>query len=134
MNAANGQAKWSYMLGIDSSITMKKIFYAFVACIIAAATSCTKDSNTPSTDGIYFPQVRTIVQQNCVSCHYQGGQGMPVILTSDSDIVNSAAAIKSATIDPATLFNKRMPLEGELSDTDKTVIQNWFDKGGKETD
>ena len=59
---------------------------------------------------------------------------MPVILTSDTDIVNNAAAIKSATIDPVSWTNKRMPLDGELSDADKAIIANWYEKGGTEND
>ena len=59
---------------------------------------------------------------------------MPVILTSDSDIVLHAAGIKAATCDTPTWLNKRMPPEGDLSDADKAIITNWFEKGGTATD
>ncbi|MBK9732038.1 MAG: hypothetical protein IPO83_12270 [Chitinophagaceae bacterium] len=108
---------------------MKKLAGSLFIMLILS--SCKKESTNPADNGPYFSQVKTIVDQHCVSCHYQGGQGMPVILTEDSDIVNNAANIKSATIDTPSWFNKRMPPDGELSDADKTTIQNWFDNGGQ---
>lgn len=82
-------------------------------------------------DELYFSNVRIIVNQHCIRCHFQGGQGMPVILTSDTDIVNQAEGIKSAVIDPATWLNKRMPPDGELTESEKACIQNWYDAGGQ---
>ena len=96
-------------------------------------TSCNKTDVVPQKT-VYFPQVRTIIQQNCISCHYQGGQGMPIILTADSDIVNYAASIKAATCDSPTFYIKRMPLDGELSDADKATITKWFEMGGTASD
>lgn len=116
----------------SSTIALKRSALTLLVLSIIAMFSCKKEPGT--TEEFYFVQVKSIVQQHCVTCHHQGGQGMPVILAEDSDIVNNAANIKSATIDPVTLFNKRMPPDGELSDADKMVIQNWFDKGGQITD
>src|SRR5262245_46915689 len=104
---------------------MKKLFSFFMILLMTVAISCNKDSGTAGTGEIYFPMVKTIIQQNCTGCHYLGGAGMPVVLTNDSDIVKNAAAIKSATIDSVTFLNKRMPLDGELSDADKAIIQSW---------
>ena len=112
---------------------MKKSAVLFFAIGIIALTSCRK-TDVVQQPTSYFPQVKMIVQKNCISCHYQGGQGMPVILTSDSDIVNRAASIKAATCDTPTFYNKRMPLDGELSDADKATITNWFEKGGTASD
>lgn len=103
----------------------------FIVIGMFAILSCKKDIVTPST--LYFPQVKTIIQNNCISCHYQGGQGMPIILTADSDILNRAASIKAATCDLPTPSNKRMPLGGELSDADKATITNWLEKGGTDS-
>src|SRR4029079_11409788 len=99
---------------------MKKLMTLILIIGVCAIIACHKSDVTPST--LYFPQVKTIIQNNCISCHYQGGQGMPIILTTDSDIVNRAASIKAATCDIPTLFNKRMPLDGELSEADKAII------------
>ena len=116
---------------ITNISTKKLMILSFVSGIIAIS-SCNKTDVVKS--DLYFPRVKTIIQQNCISCHYQGGQGMPVILTEDSDIVNYAASIKAATCDTPTFFNKRMPFGGELSDADKATITNWFEKGGTATD
>ena len=113
-------------------MAVKRSVLTILVLSIIAIFSCKKEPGT--TEEVYFVQVKSIVQQHCVTCHQQGGQGMPVILSEDSDIVNNAANIKSATIDAVTWFNKRMPPDGELTEADKTVIQNWFDKGGKITD
>ena len=96
--------------------------------------ACCKKTDviTPS---VYFPEVKTIIQQNCISCHfYPEGQGLPIVLTEDSDIVNYAAAIKAATCDPSSPQNKHMPLGGDLSDEDKITITNWFANGGTASD
>ena len=107
---------------------MKKGMILFFVTGTIAVISCNKNDVVKSE--AYFPQVKAIIQQNCVSCHYQGGQGMPVILTEDSDIVNHAALIKAATCDTPTFYNPRMPLGGELSDADEATITNWFESGG----
>jgi uncharacterized membrane protein len=111
---------------------MKNIAIVLFSFAIIAVISCNKTDVVPT--GNYFPQVKTIIQQNCISCHSQGGQGMPVILTADSDIVNYAASIKAATCDTPTFYNQRMPLGSELSDADKATITNWFEKGGTASD
>ena len=112
---------------------MNKLSVLVFIAVIVSMTSCKKDEVVPQ-QTIYFPQVRTIIQKNCISCHYQGGQGMPVILTADSDIISYSASIKAATCDTPTYINKRMPLDGELSDEDKEVIISWFEKGGTDSD
>ena len=112
---------------------------AATVCYTLACTvilySCSHDAAPPPQDnGPYFPKVKQIIVDNCLTCHSPGGQGMPVILTIDDNIVALAASIKSATIDPVSPRNKRMPQGGELSDADKAIIQKWYDKGGKATD
>ena len=108
-----------------------------ICCAFACTAiffSCKHDVTTPQDDGSYFPKVKQIIAANCLTCHSPGGQGMPVTLTTDDNIVALAASIKAATIDPASPRNKRMPQGGELSDADKAIIQKWYDKGGKATD
>jgi uncharacterized membrane protein len=94
--------------------------------------SCSNKSVPTPT--IYFPQVKAIIQTNCVTCHHPGGQGMPTFLETDDEIVTLAAAIKRAVIDPISPTNKRMPLGGTLSDADKNTIAQWYAKGGKASD
>lgn len=118
---------------------MNTIKWITAACFTVAACivfySCSHDAAPPAQDkGPYFPEVKQIIANNCLTCHSPGGQGMPVDLTVDDNIVALAATIKAAVIDPASPRNKRMPQGGELSDADKAIIQKWYDKGGKATD
>jgi uncharacterized membrane protein len=106
---------------------------AVTTCI--AFYSCSHNAAPPPQDkGPYFPEVKQVIANNCLTCHSPGGQGMPVNLTIDDNIIALAETIKAAVIDPASPRNKRMPLGGELSDADKAIIQKWYDKGGKSTD
>lgn len=110
---------------------MKQVL--FLAVLVSLTIlACQKDPATG--DGPYFPKVKTIIQTNCVSCHSPGGQGLPIVYATDEDITSRAAAIKAATIDPASPQNKRMPQGGELSQADKDVILKWWEKGGRSTD
>ena len=110
---------------------MKTVALLTFAILIISSISCHKTEVAPT--GTYFPQVKKIIDANCITCHYEGGQGMPVILTSDSDIILHAAGIKAATCDTPTWLNKRMPLDGELSEADKVTITAWFENGGTTT-
>jgi uncharacterized membrane protein len=102
--------------------------------VLLALCSCKKDPVTTPTITTYYPQVKTIIQNNCVSCHQSGGVGLPTILVTDDDITTRYASIKASVIDPITFTNKRMPQGSELSQGDKDIIQKWYDKGGKKTD
>jgi uncharacterized membrane protein len=114
---------------------MKCLTYLTTLFLLTTLFSCTKKTADESIgDGPYFPQVQQIIQANCITCHTQGGQGMPTILTSDDDIVNSAAHIKAAVADPISPTNKRMPQGGQLSQKDINIIVAWFNKGGRKTD
>ncbi len=107
---------------------------AFV-CIVTLYSCSKKDADT-ATDGMYFPQVKKIIQNNCMSCHNSAGswQGRPTQFDTDEDITRSYASIKAAVADPETFVNKRMPQGGSLSQADIDIIVKWFEKGGKTTD
>lgn len=102
------------------------------------ALSCNKKSNDkPVTgSGPYFPKVKTIIQNNCLSCHSSTGSwaGRPVSFDTDPSIASQYAAIKSAVNDPVTVVNRRMPEGGMLSASDIDIIVQWYNKGGKVTD
>ena len=84
----------------------------------------------------YFPTVKKIIETQCFSCHNSKGdwQGRPFRLDNDSDIANSAEAIKASVADPVSITNKRMPLGGSLSKDEIDTILKWYKKGGKTTD
>ena len=121
--------------------TMKPLNLALFILFVATIASCTKKSDNttttpPPTSGPYFPKVRTIIQNNCLSCHNSTGTwaGRPTAFDNDSEIVALSASIKAAVADPVTITNKRMPQGGSLSSTDMAVIVSWYGLGGKLTD
>ena len=103
----------------------------FCICTLLMS-SCNKQQSDGT--GLYYPRVKAIIQANCtISCHSpsQGfNQGLPVILETDSDIVQRAASIKAAVADPVTPFNRRMPDGGSLSAANVNIITQWYNAGG----
>ena len=111
----------------------KTAFIALLFMLILSGnfTSCKHAIVTPPPKSdLLFPQVRDIVNTNCIVCHTPGGQGMPVFLDSDSSIVLHAPLIKAATCNPVSPRNRRMPPTGQLPDADTTIISQWFAGGG----
>jgi len=106
------------------------IILLFILILSQNFVACKHPIVTPPKSDLLFPQVRDIVNTNCVVCHSPGGQGMPVFLTSDSLIVLYAPQIKAATCDPVSPRNRRMPPTGQLPDADTTIISQWFAGGG----
>lgn len=117
---------------------MKPVQTTLLVTWLFIAMACNKksDSSTPPASGPYFPKVKTIVQNNCLSCHSSAGSwaGRPMAFDSDSSIAAQHLAIKSAVADPVTPVNKRMPEGGTLSSTDINTIVNWSAAGGKTSD
>lgn len=115
--------------------TQKNLFYFLVICL--AFFSCNKDNSvSPTPTGTtYFPQVKSIIQGNCISCHSSSGtwSGRPVAFDSDSAIAAQSSLIKAAVNDPVTTTNQRMPLGGSLTTTQINTIVSWYNKGGKTT-
>ncbi len=116
---------------------MKKYFLIIGAALfIATLNSCVNNEAVDMPSGPYFPQVKSIVENNCWSCHNSSGTwtGRPVAFDTDTIISQQYMQIKAAVADPVTITNKRMPQGGMLSEHDLDVIVKWFDKGGKITD
>jgi uncharacterized membrane protein len=88
--------------------------------------------------GTYFPKVKIIITNNCMSCHNSSDPpnwpGRPVKFDTDTDITSLYTSIKSSIADPVSPTNRRMPQTGSLSATDINVIVKWYNKGGKTTD
>jgi uncharacterized membrane protein len=118
---------------------MKKIrSFLFVAPVVVfvAFISCSKQSDMVPPPDKYFPLVKNIIQNNCLSCHSSSGTwaGRPVAFDSDTAITELSASIKRAVADPISPTNRRMPQGGSLSASDIDIIVKWFNKGGKITD
>ncbi len=106
------------------------------ALYIAILSACGNNDAVDMPSGPYFPQVKSIIENNCMTCHNSSGSwaGRPVEFDTDTMISLQYAAIKAAVADPITITNKRMPQNGTLSAHDIDVIVKWYDKGGKITD
>jgi uncharacterized membrane protein len=119
---------------MKTTLILKSIAFVLGLLLIY---SCNKehDMTLPGNDK-YFPLVKTIIQNNCLSCHSSTGTwaGRPVAFDSDSAIAEQSAFIKAAVADPVTFINKRMPQGGELPAGDIDIIVKWFNKGGGTTD
>jgi uncharacterized membrane protein len=113
----------------NRSMTIRNAGAIIIGMGIASFISCKHDAAQPQPD-LLFPKVRSIIQANCLGCHSPGGEGMPVVLTTDESIVALAEAIKKATVDPVSPMNRRMPPTGDLSDEDKNIISTWYSGGG----
>lgn len=118
---------------------MKKTFVTVaVLVLVAIATACKKDS--PNTPQGYFPQVKAIIHDHCLSCHSAVSgthNGLPVTFDTDSSITQGYANIKAVVADPVTpgpLGNKRMPENDSLTPAQIDIIVQWYNKGGKATD
>ena len=117
---------------------MRKVLF----CLTMAATllnSCSKSSSsgTPTPTGdTYFPQVKAIIQANCMTCHNSAGTwlGRPTRFDTDSLIAAQHSAIKAAVADPVTPTNHRMPQVGQLDTASINIIIQWNAKGGGLTD
>jgi uncharacterized membrane protein len=98
--------------------------------------SCSKQNDMTPPQDKYFPLVKNIIQNNCLSCHSSSGswEGRPVAFDSDTAIAELSASIKAAVADPISPTNRRMPQGGSLSTSDVDIIVKWFNKGGKITD
>jgi|GEM_PF-3917946 len=76
---------------------MKKYFQVLcVTFYFATFIACDKNENTDPSTEKYFPQVKTIIQNNCLSCHSSTGtwQGRPVAFDNDAAIAEQYMAIK----------------------------------------
>ena len=123
-----------------SAALRRRCLFMLAGILLAIIFSCKKENvvlQPPTTDR-YFSKVKLIIQNHCtISCHdpsHRFYQGMPVILETESDLVQRAPGIKASIADPITLTNKRMPSGSVLSFSDIDAIVKWNAKGGKTTD
>ena len=119
-------------------MTKAIIRIVFLFLIVFSFSKCKKAATSDSTPVTtkYFPLVKTIIQNNCISCHSTSGNwsGRPTAFDTDSSIAKQLESIKASISDPVTPINKRMPQTGELSTNDINTILSWYNVGGKTSD
>jgi len=106
------------------------------------SNACNKSSSsTTSASGKEFLQVKTIIQNNCLTCHSSSGNwsGRPTAFDSDSAISAQYVIIKESVAGPfPTHFVdnglQKMPFGDSLPQNEIDTIVAWYNKGGKTTD
>lgn len=136
--ASGGTAPYTYSLngGTFQSVTNFASLNAGTYTIAAKdANGCTgtQGSITVGTRsaGPLFTAVKTIIQNNCVSCHNANTANGGVNLSTDCAIVSAKDRIKVRAVDG---IPSPMPTSGLLPTTDRQAITNWINAGGRVTD
>ncbi|MFN4314659.1 MAG: SprB repeat-containing protein [Chitinophagaceae bacterium] len=98
------------------------------------ANGCTGSANVTvgsAPAGPLFTAVRTLMDNNCVSCHNNSIQNGGMNWAVDCNIVLNKDRVKARAVDnnPSS-----MPPTGALSQTDKDKITAWINAGGRYTD
>ncbi len=112
-------------------------------CLLVNLSCSKSDSGSPTptppggtpptcstaTQGTLFKEVKTLITNNCVTCHNPNGQ-MPTVNFQDNCVIQSKATlIKTRAVDQGN-----MPPTGPLSQNDKDKINAWVAAGGRVTD
>ncbi len=113
----------------------------FILVPIICLVSCSADKEnlpqkeeppTPTKAGALFTAVKSVITNNCLSCHSATNPAGGLNLADDAIVVNKAARIKARAVDGTPSF---MPPNGmQLSQVDKDKITSWIAAGGKYTD
>jgi hypothetical protein len=95
---------------------------------------CSKSGsvNVPaSQSGPLFAAVKSMMANNCLSCHSAGNLQGGMDWSKDCNIITNSARIKARAVDGSPSF---MPQGGELSASDKKKITDWINAGGRYSD
>lgn len=95
---------------------------------------CTGSNNAVVPDlpaGPLFTDVRTLIQNNCVSCHNPGNPNGGMIFTVDCNIVANKVRIEARAVNGNP---SPMPPTGLLPSSERQKIINWINAGGRYTD
>lgn len=82
-----------------------------------------------TTTGPLFTQVRNLITARCQSCHNNSVQNGGMNFQIDCNIVANKTRIKVRAVDQGT-----MPTTGPLPQSEKDIITNWINAGGRLTD
>jgi cytochrome c5 len=103
------------------------LVFSFFACTynkkeLPAPEDVVVDPNAPSITYTNF--TKNVMDNNCVSCHFSGGQ--TPFLTSYSEVQSVASRIKVRAIDGSPTA---MPPSGLMPQTTLDTLQMWLDQG-----
>ncbi len=105
--------------------------YTVTARTAAGCTGTVQVTVAAANAGPLFTAVRTLLDNNCVSCHNAGNSNGGMNWAVDCNVVANKDRIKARAVDnnPSS-----MPPGAPLSQADKNKITNWINAGGRFTD
>ncbi|MCX8019874.1 MAG: hypothetical protein N2747_05210 [Chitinophagaceae bacterium] len=136
-SATGGTAPYTFSLNggaFQSSPTFSNLNAGNYTIAARDANGCTGSApatvpNLPA--GPLFTQVRTLIQNHCVSCHNAGAANGGVNLQPDCNIVNFRQRILERAVNGNP---SPMPPSGLLPASERQKITDWINAGGRYTD
>lgn len=136
--ASGGMAPYTYSLNggsFQSNATFSNLNTGTFSITAKDANGCTGTQGNivvgTRSAGPLFTAVRTLIQNNCVSCHNASTANGGVNLSTDCSIVSAKDRINARAVqgNPSP-----MPTSGLMPAADRQAITNWLNAGGRVTD
>ena len=136
--ASGGTAPYTYSLNggvFQSTATFASLNTGTFSITAKDANGCTGTQGSivvgTRSAGPLFTAVRTLIQNNCVSCHNATTANGGVNLSNDCAIVSAKDRINVRAVQGTP---SPMPTSGLLPANDRLAITNWINAGGRVTD
>lgn len=136
--ASGGTGPYTYSLNggaFQSSATFSSLNAGTFSITAKDANGCTGTQGNIAVGtrsaGPLFTAVRTLIQNNCVSCHNASTANGGVNLSTDCAIVSAKDRINVRAVQGTPT---PMPTSGLLPAADRQAITNWINAGGRVTD
>jgi hypothetical protein len=134
---ASGSLGFSYSIdgsGFQASSTFSNLAQGDHIYLVKDRDGCAKSSsiNVPlEHPGQLYTAVKTLLVNNCTSCHSGPNPNGGTDFTNDCVILSSKERIKARAVDGNPSF---MPQGGQLSKVDMAKITDWITAGGRYSD
>lgn len=136
--ASGGTAPYTYSLNgaaFQSAATFTNLNAGTFSITAKDANGCTGTQGSivvgTRSAGPLFTAVRTLIQNNCVSCHNATTANGGTNLSTDCNIVSAKDRINVRAVQGTPT---PMPTSGLLPAADRQAITNWINAGGRVTD
>jgi len=134
--SATGSTGFSFQLNggpYQSSAVFSNLSSGSYTITVKDADNCTKSTTATIgtvSAGPLFSNVKTLVISQCKPCHVNGGNNGGVNFDSECTIVAKKDRIKARAVDENP---SPMPPNGSMTPTQKKIITDWINAGGKFT-
>ena len=137
VNATGGTGSFTYSLN-GTTFQSSNVFSGLAAgnytVTAKDANGCSGLSSLTTVNnvaaGAFFSSVKTLIQNNCGSCHNATNASGGMDFSADCNIVNNKARIKARAVDGVP---SPMPQGGLLPVSERQKITDWINAGGKFT-